>query len=272
MTLKTLSRAAAALVLGLLILTAPVYGQTATTNTTLSSAVADSAATSFLLASATDVEAGSVLFLDREAVDVISVSSTTARVRRGMYGTRATPHVTASVVYVASRAQKPFVFKSNQARGGTCTRANEAYLPQVDLPSGILWDCPVGATLWAPLNFDLNTVRSQAFNLDNGAGTTVDALLIRHPRPLQFVTCRIVYQDATTGTVAGGNAKVGTTVGGAQIVAATAYADATAVGTTTAMVIVDGKVAAATPVLVRHTGVAATQAGEAVVECDYVIR
>jgi hypothetical protein len=80
----------------------------------------------------------------------------------------------------------------------------------------------VGATLWAPINFDLNTVRSESFDIDNGAGTTVDRLLIRHPRPIQIVACRIVYDDATTGTVAAGTAKVGTTVGGAEIVAATA--------------------------------------------------
>lgn len=272
MTFKTLSRAAAAAVLGLLVLSTGVAAQTATTNTTLSAAIADSSATVLVVASATDVEAGAALFIDREAFDVTSVSSTTVRVRRGMYGTRAIPHVTGSLVYVASKAAKASVFKNLQSRGGTCTRANEAYLPQIDVPTGLVWDCPVGATLWAPLNFDINTIRSESFDLDNGAGTTVDTVLIRHPRPIQIVACRIVYSDATTGTVAAGNAKVGTTVGGAEIVAATAYGNAAAVGSVTAMVIVDGKVPAATPVLVRHTGVAITNAGRSFVECDYLVR
>lgn len=266
------ARTVGAVFVALLLITSSAFGQTATTSTTLSAALSDSSGTVLVVASATDVEAGGKLFIDREALDVISVASTTVRVRRGVDGTRATPHITASVVYVGSKAQKPYVFKANQARGGTCTRANESFLPQIDTQYGIIWDCPVGATLWAPINFDINTVRTQFFDIDNGAGTTIDALLIRHPRPIQLTTCRIVYQGATTGTVAAGNAKVGTTVGGAEVTAATAYGNAAAVGTTTAMVIVDGKVAAGTPVLVRHTGVAATAAGEAVVECDYIVR
>lgn len=111
--------------------------------------------------------------------------------------------------------------------------------------------------------------RSESFDLDNGAGVTVDRVLIRPTGAITITAARIVYDDATTGTVAAGNAKIGTTVGGAEIVAATAYGDAQAVGTTTAMAIVSGAVPAGTPVIVRHTGVAATQAGRAVVEIEY---
>lgn len=111
--------------------------------------------------------------------------------------------------------------------------------------------------------------RSQIFDLDNGAGTTVDEVVLRPAVPITITAARIVYMDATTGTVAAGNAKIGTTVGGAEIVAATAYENAKAVGTVTAMVIVAGAVAADAPVIVRHTGVAATQAGRAVVEIEY---
>lgn len=271
MNLKTLFRAAA--VMALLSLSAvPAFAQTATTTTTLSSAIADTSSTVLVVASATNIDAGAALYIDREYFDVTAVNSTTVRVRRGMDGTKAVPHVSGSLVIVAAKAQKASVFKANQARGGTCTRANESFLPQVDTGTGIVWDCPVGATLWAPMNFDINTIRSESFDIDNGAGTTVDRLLIRHPRPIQIAACRIVYDDATTGTAAAGNAKVGTTVGGAEIVAATAYGNSAAVGATTAMVIVDGKVPAGTPVLVRHTGVAATVAGRAVVECDYLVR
>lgn len=111
--------------------------------------------------------------------------------------------------------------------------------------------------------------RSQIFDLDNGAGTTVDEVILRPAVAITITAARIVYMDATTGTVAAGNAKIGTTVGGAEIVAATAYENAKAVGTVTAMVIVAGAVAADTPVIVRHTGVAVTQAGRAVVEIEY---
>lgn len=113
--------------------------------------------------------------------------------------------------------------------------------------------------------------RSVWFNLDNGAGTTIDDVLLKPTSAITIIAARIIYVDATTGTVAGGNAKIGTTLGGAEIVAATAYEDTKAVGTSTAMAIVSGAVAAGGSVFVRHTGVAVTQAGQAVVEIEYTV-
>lgn len=113
--------------------------------------------------------------------------------------------------------------------------------------------------------------RSVWFNLDNGAGATIDDVILYLPYAITILAARIMYVDATTGTVASANAKIGTTVGGAEIVAATAYENTKAVGTSTAMTIVSGAVPANTPVIVRHTGVAVTQAGQAVVEVDYTI-
>jgi hypothetical protein len=115
------------------------------------------------------------------------------------------------------------------------------------------------------------TAKSVWFNLDNGAAATVDDVIIRPATAITITAARIVYVDATTGTVAGGTAQIGTAVGGAQIVAATNYENTKAVGSSTAMTIVSGSVAANTPVCVRHTGVAATQAGQAYVEIDYTI-
>lgn len=113
--------------------------------------------------------------------------------------------------------------------------------------------------------------RSAWFNLDNGAGTTIDDVLLVPTAAITITAARIIYVDATTGTVAAGNAKIGTTVGGAEVVAATAYENTKAVGTTTAMTIVSGAVSAGTPVIVRHTGVAVTQAGQAIVEIEYTV-
>lgn len=113
------------------------------------------------------------------------------------------------------------------------------------------------------------TARSVWFNLDNGGGITVDDVIIRPHTAIHIVAARIVYVDATTGTVAAGSAQIGTTVGGTDIVAATNYENTKGVGASTAMTIVAGAVAADTPVCVRHTGVAATQAGQAVVEIDF---
>lgn len=115
--------------------------------------------------------------------------------------------------------------------------------------------------------------RSVWFNLDNGAGTTIDDVLFTCAQPISIRAARIIYVDATTGTVAGGSAGIGTTVAGVELVAATNYENTKAVGTTTAMVLKAAAsfVAAGTPIIVRHTGVAVTQAGQSVVEIEFVV-
>lgn len=113
--------------------------------------------------------------------------------------------------------------------------------------------------------------RSVWFNLDNGSGVTIDDVLLRPTSAITITAARIIYVDATSGTVAAGNVKIGTAVAGEEIVAATAYENSKAVGTATALTIVSGAVAAGTPVIVRHTGVAATAAGQAVVEIEYTV-
>ncbi len=115
----------------------------------------------------------------------------------------------------------------------------------------------------------IQRVRSDTFDLDNGAGTTVDDVVMKPTAAVTITAARIIYTDATTGTVAAGSAKVGVTLAGAEVVAATNYANTTAVGTATTMTIVSGAVAAGTGVFVRHTGVASTQAGKAVVELEF---
>jgi len=117
------------------------------------------------------------------------------------------------------------------------------------------------------------TARSVWFNLDNGAGATIDDVILRHSQAISIKAARIVYVDATTGTVAAGTAGIGTTVAGVELVAATAYENTKAVGTATAMTLKAAAafVAANTPIIVRHTGVAITQAGQAVIELEYDI-
>ncbi len=115
--------------------------------------------------------------------------------------------------------------------------------------------------------------KSVWFNLDNGSGVTIDDVILRHTQHISIKAARIVYVDATTGTVAAGSAGIGTTVAGVELVAATNYENTKAVGTTTALTLKAAAafVAAGTPIIVRHTGVAVTQAGQAVVEIEYVV-
>lgn len=114
-----------------------------------------------------------------------------------------------------------------------------------------------------------HSARSVWFNLDNGAGTTVDDVIMKPSTAITITAARILYVDATSGTVAAGTAAIGSTLGGAEVVAATNYENAKAVGTSTAMTIVSGAIAANGSVFVRHTGVAATQAGQSVVEIEW---
>lgn len=126
--------------------------------------------------------------------------------------------------------------------------------------------------LYKSPNSKYKIARSQYFDLDNGAGTTKDDCLMRHSKPVKIFSARIVYTGATTGTVAAGTIQLGTTVGGADIVAAAVYENAKAVGVKKALTLVEANVAADTPILARHTGVAATQAGEAYVEIEYAVK
>lgn len=115
----------------------------------------------------------------------------------------------------------------------------------------------------------LQTAKSVWFNLDNGAGVTIDDVILRPVVACVVAAARVVYVDATSGTVAAATVQIGTAVGGVQIVAATAYENTKAVGTVTNLTIAAGGVAANTPVCVRHTGIAVTAAGQAYVEIEY---
>jgi hypothetical protein len=88
-------------------------------------------------------------------------------------------------------------------------------------------------------------VRSQFFNIDNGAGTTIDEpMLSTGGRPARIVRIYAVY-------------------GGADYVAATAYENSKAVGVATESTLVTDVIPPSTTVFVRHTGVAVTQTGTA---------
>lgn len=121
----------------------------------------------------------------------------------------------------------------------------------------------------------LNYVRSDTFNFDNGAGATIDDVVLLLDKPIEIVSARVVYEEATdTSGAASANVKIGTAAGGDQIVAATAYGTSKAVGSYTTLTVKDsGKfVPANTAVFVRHTGIAATEGGQGYVQICYRFR
>ena len=116
---------------------------------------------------------------------------------------------------------------------------------------------------------EIHHARTPEFDIDNGAGTTIDAVIAALSFAITIRAARIVYTTVTAGTVAAGNARIGTGIGGAQIVASTAYVNSSVIGAVTAMTLVTGVIAADRAIHVRHTGVAATVAGIAFVEIEY---
>ena len=112
---------------------------------------------------------------------------------------------------------------------------------------------------------------SVEFNIDNGNGTTVDDVW-SIPGPILVVAVRAVYTEASDSSMGAPTFKVGTAVGGAQIVAATTLEESKSVGTYTdgAIVAGAGRVAANGILAVRHTGIATTQAGKYKVLIGYI--
>lgn len=112
---------------------------------------------------------------------------------------------------------------------------------------------------------------SKIFDIDNGAATTVDDAFLLVPYAITIRSAFVLYTTATTGTVASATIQIGTAVAGAEIVAATALGNTKAVGTTTSLTLVNGAVPASTMVVARHTGIAATAAGEYRVVVTYTM-
>lgn len=112
-------------------------------------------------------------------------------------------------------------------------------------------------------NQRLIIVKSQIFNIDNGAGTTIDDLMANLPFDAYVVDVRAVYTEATDTTgAASANFKLGIAAAGATIVAATALEVAKAIGSTTLAAIVAPLLAANTSLWCRHTGIATTEVGQ----------
>lgn len=116
----------------------------------------------------------------------------------------------------------------------------------------------------------VNTVRSQNVNIDNGAGTTLDEALFKvGARGGSIVRVYALYNEAA-GTVAGANFKLGSAVGGAEYVAATAYTNNAAIGAVTTTVLVADEIPANGTVFLRHTGIATTATGTVFICVEYV--
>lgn len=133
---------------------AAAFGQSTTTSTTLSSAVAlqDSIIN---LTSATGVSNSdslgipqTIIFVDQEAMAVMSYSGTAVTVRRGENGRRQT-HNSGATVYLGPQS----IFVQSEPNGA-CTSTDYGYLPVVAWVKGTVWNCV--SSQWVVQSFSLN--------------------------------------------------------------------------------------------------------------------
>lgn len=162
-----------------LLLSALAFGQTAITSTTLSASVSNSnirvinvaSATGITAASATDMTKATILYVDREAMDVQAVNGTSITVRRGANKTTAAPHASAALVFIVP------VYLSTQfgtIPQGSCTRSNELALPRIEFVSGTVSDCLGGQ--WVNGDAKQTQRASLAINEPPTGGTAYTAL------------------------------------------------------------------------------------------------
>lgn len=136
----------------------PVSAQTYLTSTTLSAAVTSTSQTTINVTSATGFTVGYTLYVDGEAMSITSVSGTTIGVFRGVVGTTARTHASASTVIVGP----PPAFTTADPGPGSCTVANQAYLPIVNTVNGNVWMCRgvAGVVKWTATNSRFLTYNS----------------------------------------------------------------------------------------------------------------
>lgn len=138
-------------VLALLLASVPLHAQTDLYSTTLSAAVADGTTQVLTVASTSNLAVGNLLFVDREAMLVQTV--TPLKVTRGTRGTVANSHGSgAKVWYGATSWFGSSIPRGGMTKSGSCTRANQRYLPYIALPAGDIYDCPTSAAVWVYLN------------------------------------------------------------------------------------------------------------------------
>ena len=104
---------------------------------------------------------------------------------------------------------------------------------------------------WVELgNTGLTTVKSDLFDISAAASEQV---LFHAIGACEILTCGIIWNEATGASgAAEGDITVGTTTGGAEVVAATSYTVSQATGAYVALTLVEGTLAAGDEVFVSH--------------------
>jgi hypothetical protein len=127
-----------------LLLIVPMHAQTAMTVTTITADITDTSATTVFLTSATNVQSQGYLYIDGEAMLVMSSyvsGSLNVPVRRAASSTRAALHANGTLAYVVAPGLQARTGMRTYSPSGVCTRTNETVLPVINVLSGDLFDC-----------------------------------------------------------------------------------------------------------------------------------
>jgi hypothetical protein len=135
---KVLTLALVALVL----FVAPVHAQATLPTFTLTQAVVSTSVQTIAVSSATNFAKQYVVFIDAEAMRVISISGNIITVERGA-GSRATTHASGASGYVG-----PANYFSTYDRYGSCTATQELVLPVVNTDNARIFNCSSSKWLW----------------------------------------------------------------------------------------------------------------------------
>lgn len=241
--------------LGLFLLVAcagMVQAQTALTQTTLTAAVGAGptpfsgtttaytttvavASTTGLINSGVPLYIQSVIYVDQEAMAVISFSSTglTAVVQRGYLSTTVQPHVSGTMVLIgppgAFNSQDPTVRSDAGTQNAACVAAATAFTPYINVITGKQWLCSTITTTWVPGWNNTQAPLANTAAVTTVAGTTVPSgplfhqtgagAVVSYGIPLGFNGTafgggcfNIIPDTAFTWTAAGNIALAGTAV------------------------------------------------------------
>ena len=218
------------------------FGQTTTTQTTLSSAMttgAGSPPTQMCVASSTNISAPSfgtpaatAVVVDKEYMTILAAtpSSTCWIVQRGANGTQPTSHSSGAVVWVGPQGGGGSAlgviglspFRNIPAVVGTpCTAASQPYLPQIVTGSegyqnqiGWVFNCPTtgpSANVWQAVELPLQPYKTFYAALDAGASNAITASIPGLPQVkgtcVAVVLANTLQAGADTFALNGGTAK-----------------------------------------------------------------
>jgi hypothetical protein len=138
--------------------------QVTVTSTTLTT-LATANQTYIVVTSGTGFTAGNMLFIDREAMQIVSVSGTTINVARGAFGTYATEHPAGAGVWTGLVSY----FSMQDPQGG-CSQAPVA-LPLINPLSGNIHTCAAGR--WVPIRVGTNMAQGAAMPYTAAGAITI---------------------------------------------------------------------------------------------------